>query len=399
MVGWSAREGLSLHLVTLCGRMIFHKLALVEMVVPYGDPNFPHKYKAAFDAGEDGFGRNANSLKLGCDCLGHIEYLPGIMAGESGARVLENAICLHEEDSGIAWKHTDWRTGEAQVRRGRRLVVSYVTTIANYDYGFYWYFYLDGRVELDVKLTGVLSTGLYSYADGDARRPYGANLGNHLYAPIHQHFFCARIDPVIDGPQNCIVENNIVAGTAPGSGDDNPLGNAFYYKQTALESEKGAARDCDPTVQRTWTIESAHAKNFTGSATAYNLVPAPPCVPFGDTHSLKKQLGRAAFLRHALWVTPYHPEERYPAGDFPNQRNASDGLPLWTLQDRGLVKQDVVLWYTFGVTHQPRLEDFPVMPVESIGFHLKPKNFFSKSPVMDLPAPIAANKICCKNNE
>lgn len=397
-VGWNAREGLSLNLMTLQGRLVFHKLAVVEMVVPYGDPRTPHCYKAAFDAGEDGFGRNANSLKLGCDCLGHIEYLPGVMTDEDGAHVLENAVCIHEEDCGIAWKHTDWRTGEAQVRRGRRLVVSYITTIANYDYGFYWHLYQDGKVELEVKLTGVLSTGLYSY-DDDGNRAYGASLGNHLYAPIHQHFFCARIDPVVDGPQNVCVESNVVAGPVPGSGDVDFLGNAYYYTHRRLESEADAARDCDVSKQRTWCIESAHAKNFTGKPTAYSLVPAPACTPFGDTGTLAKQLGRAAFLKHALWVTRCDEDERYPGGDFPNQRNALDGLPLWARQDRGLVDDDLVLWHTFGVTHQPRLEDFPVMPVEHTGFHLKPRNFFPQSPVMDLPSARGQANNCCKNDE
>lgn len=44
-------------------RSIAHRLSFVEMVVPYGDPNEPHYRKNAFDAGEDGLGKNAHSLK------------------------------------------------------------------------------------------------------------------------------------------------------------------------------------------------------------------------------------------------------------------------------------------------------------------------------------------------
>lgn len=44
-------------------RPVAHRLSFVEMVVPYGDPNDPHYRKNAFDAGEDGLGKNAHSLK------------------------------------------------------------------------------------------------------------------------------------------------------------------------------------------------------------------------------------------------------------------------------------------------------------------------------------------------
>jgi primary-amine oxidase len=56
--------------------------------------------------------------------------------------VIPNAICLHEEDAGLLWKHTDTRLGHVEVRRNRRLVVSMLSTFANYEYGMFWYFYL-----------------------------------------------------------------------------------------------------------------------------------------------------------------------------------------------------------------------------------------------------------------
>ena len=76
------------------------------MVVPYGDPDPMHSWKNAFDVGEWGLGRMANSLKLGCDCLGEITYLDAVFASEHGTPyVLEHAVCIHEEDYGILWKH------------------------------------------------------------------------------------------------------------------------------------------------------------------------------------------------------------------------------------------------------------------------------------------------------
>ena len=64
---------------------------------------------------------------------------------------------MHEEDYGILWKHVDLYGGRSEVRRSRRLVVSFVATVGNYEYGFFWYFYLDGNIQLEVKLTGIVS--------------------------------------------------------------------------------------------------------------------------------------------------------------------------------------------------------------------------------------------------
>src|SRR5690606_36180017 len=131
-------EGLVLHDVAYQDgdrrRTILHRASLSEMVVPYGAPDPAHRRKNAFDAGEWGLGRFVNSLKLGCDCLGEITYLDAVMADEQGEpSVVEQAICIHEEDDGIAWKHHDLNTGNIEVRRSRRFVVSSTFTVGNYE--------------------------------------------------------------------------------------------------------------------------------------------------------------------------------------------------------------------------------------------------------------------------
>ncbi|GMP33852.1 hypothetical protein CsSME_00006987 [Camellia sinensis var. sinensis] len=146
-IGFTPREGLVIHSIAYVDgsrgrRPVAHRLSFVEMVVPYGDPNEPHYRKNAFDAGEDGLGKNAHSLKKGCDCLGFIKYFDAHFTNfTGGVETIENCVCLHEEDYGILWKHQDWRTGLAEVRRCRRLTVSFICTVANYEYGFFWHFY------------------------------------------------------------------------------------------------------------------------------------------------------------------------------------------------------------------------------------------------------------------
>ena len=164
-IGFDLREGLTLHQVSVNDggreRPVLYRASIPEMVVPYGDPKFRY-WQAYFDTGEYLVGKWVNSLELGCDCLGEIAYLDATVTDEGGKpRTIKNAICIHEEDFGILWKHTDIFNGSAASRRQRRLVVSYFTTVGNYDYGFYWYFYLDGTIECEIKATGVLFTSAY----------------------------------------------------------------------------------------------------------------------------------------------------------------------------------------------------------------------------------------------
>lgn len=212
-IGFTPREGLVLHQVgyddrgTL--RPVLYRASLSEMYVPYGDPAPTHRFKNVFDQGEYGVGWLANSLTLGCDCVGHIQYFDGVVNDQDGAPVtIPNAVCMHEEDAGIAWKHTDFRTGAVQVRRRRRLVISMIATVGNYEYGYFWYLYNDGTIEYEVKLTGVISTG--ALPPGEKPR-HGTLVAPGLYGPHHQHFFCVRLDMSVDGPENTVVEIDSVA--------------------------------------------------------------------------------------------------------------------------------------------------------------------------------------------
>jgi primary-amine oxidase len=140
LIGFNAREGITLHNISFGGRPICYRASLAEMIVPYGSPRPPHFRKNAFDIGEYGLGRLANSLELGCDCLGAVQYLDCWINDTNGDPMLiKNGICIHEEDHGILWKHWDFRTERTEVRRARRLVISTISTVANYEYGCYWY--------------------------------------------------------------------------------------------------------------------------------------------------------------------------------------------------------------------------------------------------------------------
>jgi primary-amine oxidase len=391
-VGFTSREGLVLHQVAYedQGRIrpILYRASLSEMQVPYGDPTRTHNKKNVFDVGEYGIGRMANSLRLGCDCLGSIHYFDANVVNMAGeAETIKNAVCMHEEDYGTLWKHTDWRNDHCEVRRSRRLVISFFATVGNYDYGFFWYLYQNGEIQAEIKLTGCLSVGAYPPG---AQPSHGVLVAPQLYAPIHQHYFNFRLDLDIDGMGNSVYEVDTVA-EPPGPG--NPYSSSYRPQYTAIASEADAARDANPSTGRCWLVVNPSKRNRVGQPTGYRIVPGADLArPFA--HEGASLLRRAAFIRHNLWITSYDPSQRYAAGDYINQNAAPEGLEQWLKRDRSLENTDIVTWYTVGVHHIPRPEDWPVMPVAYAGFMLKPAGFFDQNPAMDVAPPRTAHRCC-----
>jgi primary-amine oxidase len=390
-VGFNAREGLTLHAITYedQGRIrpVMHRAALSEMVVPYGHPGGGHFRKNAFDVGEYGFGVLANSLTLGCDCLGAIRYFDGWLNDSAGEPYrIENAICLHEEDHGILWKHTDLFTGKVEVRRSRRLVISSISTIGNYEYGLFWYFHQDGTIHFEVKATGIMNTA--ALMPGEKPR-FGTMVAPGVYAQLHQHVFNMRLDLDVDGTANRVVELDTVALPMDA---ENPYGNAFTLRETVLARESEAQRLADFATCRSWRIESTTARNEMGAPTAYRLLARDALPTFSHPQAMVTR--RAAFMTRHLWVTAFDPEEMFAAGRYPNQSAGGDGLPAYAAADRPLDGTDLVIWHSFGLHHIPRPEDFPVQPVITCGFTLHPDGFFDENPALDVP-PSVSKTSCC----
>ena len=380
-------DGLVLHTISYNDagreRSILYRAALAEMVVPYGDPSPAHYWKNAFDGGEYGIGKLVNSLELGCDCLGEIRYFDApFVSGDGSAYTQKNAICLHEEDFGILWKHFDDRGGTTEVRRSRRLVVSSIHTVGNYEYGFFWYFYQDGTLQLEVKMTGILQT--QALMPGEVPG-FGVTIAPGLAAPHHQHLFNFRLDFDIEGTANELYELDVEGVDDPAI---SPHGNAIVQKATKLASESASPRMNDFAKSRSWKVVNPAVTNHIGQPVGYRLVPAatPAMLARPDSQIAR----RAAFATKNLWATQYEASERRAAGDYPNMHVGGAGLPEYIAKDRSLDGTDLVVWYTFGTTHVARPEDWPVMPTEYLGFTLKPAGFFDRNPALDVPPSVAA---------
>ncbi|KFL32177.1 tyramine oxidase [Devosia riboflavina] len=377
-IGYSPRDGIILHDVRYDGRPIVRRMALGELVVPYGSPERGHYRKNIFDIGEYGFGKFNHSLKLGCDCLGAIHYLDSHFCGlDGGVITIEKGICIHEEDTGVLWKHWDFRVDRTEVRRGRRLVISCINTVGNYEYGQYWYFDQAGQIECEVKATGIVDT---MACDPGEPGKFAAEVSPGLSAPIHQHIFCVRMDMNLDGGGNSVVEANSYAEPM---GPTNRFGNGFYAEETTLKTELEAARKANLDTHRTWKIVNPSKLNALGKPVGYRLH-APDCVT-PMTNEAGPSGIRSNFIRNHLWVTPYNENERYPAGEYVCNSDGSDGLAEVVKQNRNVENTDIVVWHCFGLHHVVRPEDFPVQPCISCGFSLMPSGFFNLNPSNDLP--------------
>src|SRR6185436_1349858 len=236
---------------------------------------------------------------------------------------IKNAICMHEEDYGILWKHTDRRLPDApEVRRSRRLVISSVSTVENYEYGFFWYFYQDGNIGFEIKLTGILSLGA---ANPGEKPPFGTLVAPQVYAPNHQHFFNVRLDFDLDGTSNTVQQIDV---TADPIDENNAFENAFRARAESLESEKQARAHLNLETARTWKIINPHVKNAVGEPVGYKFMPGDNSFPFASPNAWWRK--RAGFVNHHVWVTPFSETEKYAAGDYPNQSHGGDGLVTWT---------------------------------------------------------------------
>ncbi|KAF2676768.1 copper amine oxidase-like protein [Lentithecium fluviatile CBS 122367] len=393
-VSFNPREGAVLHDVHYDGRSVVYRMSISEMTVPYADARPPFHRKQAFDFGDGGAGNCANNLSLGCDCLGVIKYFDAVIVGSDGApKVHPNVICLHEQDNGIGWKHTNWRTGRAVVTRLRELVVQFIITLANYEYVFAFKLDTAGGIMLEARATGIVSV---VNIDPGKTSDYGNVVSSGVLAQNHQHIFAARIDPAIDGHNNTVLYEESHA--APWDKETNPNGNFYEVRKNIINRSGGI--DAAPEHNRVFKIINPHKTNpHSGNPVSYKFMPPPTQKLLAAPGSIQEQ--RALFTKHHVWVTKYRDDELYAAGRFTlqSQREVGGVYDMANRKDE-VTDEDIVVWNTFGLTHNPRVEDWPVMPVDIFQVHFKPADFFDKNPANDVPstknqASVLVGKECC----
>jgi len=360
-------------------RPILYQGALSEIFVPYMDPSFMWAHRTYLDSGEVFAGGLTKPLAHGIDCPEHAAYLSGFIANDFGRpEVLEDVICIFEREAGdMSWRHSA-QTVEGRAKRD--LVVRSVAVLGNYDYVFDWTFQQDGSIRVAVGATGIVEAKpvVEPFAGRGDEGRHGRFVDRNIVAVNHDHYFNFRLD--VDGSTNRFVVDRLVTERLP---DENPRRSVWVQQPFYPATESQAKLNIDLKRPALWRVLSESKVNGVGYPTSYQLSWGKT----GETLLTEDDYprGRAAFIDHHLWVTPYNGKERYAAGDYSTLSEPGMGLPAWTAADRDIQDTDIVLWHSIAMHHLVRAEDWPVMPVLWHSFELRPFDFFDRNPALDLP--------------
>ncbi len=382
-IGFNPRDGLTLHQIQYYDqrkwRSILYRLSLADILVPYGDPDPQWNWRHALDAAEYGLGLVTVPLQKGLDVPEntHLISIPSVN-DEGKLEFRKDIIALYEQYGGLSWKHYDLdRTHTNEARRAQNLVVASHVSIGNYDYLIQYIFKQDASMEVVVSLTGIM---LPKGIEKNKVDHFAHQVTADIAAPHHQHFFNFRLDFDVDGRENTLVEENTLPMP---QGKDNPAGNAFMHQGTVLATSVAARRNLNLDSDRFWIILNPKVKNSLGQPVSYGLIPGSNTIAHAQPNSEVRRM--AGFINYHLWATPYDPEQMNATGLYPVLNKHINGLEQWAAENKSIENTDLVVWYTLGVTHIPRPEEWPVMPVTSISFKIVPVGFFTQNPALDLP--------------
>ncbi|KAL0413093.1 UNVERIFIED_CONTAM: Primary amine oxidase 2 [Sesamum radiatum] len=318
-------------------RRVMYRGFISELFVPYMDLTEEWYYRTFMDAGENGFGQSAVPLQPLRDCPENAMFLDGYFTAQDGTPVTE-------------------------VRPDVSLVLRMVSTVANYDYVIDWEFKQTGTIKVTAGLTGLLAVrgSIYTHKDQIMQEEYGTLLAENVLGPHHDHFISFHLDLDVDGETNSFVK-------------------------AKLQRRESDAKIHLGSGATEILVTNPNKRTKVGNDIGYRLIPRTVASRLlaNDDYPQK----RGAFTKYNVWVTPYNRSEKWAGGLFVDQSHGDDNLATWSLRDREIEKEDIVLWYTLGFHHVPCSEDFPIMPTLTNGFELKPTNFFDYNPMLKFKPP------------
>ncbi|KAL0288671.1 UNVERIFIED_CONTAM: Primary amine oxidase [Sesamum calycinum] len=333
-------------------RRVMYRGYISEMFVPYQDLSEEWYFRTFLDAGEFGVGICAVPLQPHTDCPPNAVFLDGYYTTRDGTPAkTSNVFCVFERYAGdIMWRHSETiLPGDTvEVRPDVTLVVRMVSTVANYDYIIDWEFKQSGSIKITASLSGILAVkaSAYTHKDQIQEEPTYKRFVTNGSSPRKSHW------TVVDEVAKMESDAKIRLG----------LGD-----QTEI------------------IVVNPNKRTKVGNNIGYRLIPGPLAGPLLWEHDYEQI--RGAFSNYDVWVTPYNKSEKWAAGAYIDRARGDDTIAKWTLRNRKIENEDIVVWYTLGFHHAPQQEDFPIMPTLSGSFELRPSNFFDRNPVLKVKTP------------
>ena len=368
-------------------RPVMYQGSVSELFVPYMDPLENWYFRTYLDVGEYGIGTSGTPLRPGKDCPANGELVDAVFMGERGKPGgKKGLVCIFERVTGdAAWSHFEIVNQSSKMRRHTELVVRFIVWLGNYDYVLDWIFTETGSIRVRVGATGVvLVRGVNSQTASDKSAPvdtaHGRLIAPGLVAVNHDHFFNFRLDLDVDGPHNSMLIDRLRRVDLDPSETGTPRRQIWRVFPEIAATEANAQLNVNPARPALWRVINPAVTNRVGNPVSYQLSPGSTAMTLLDDGEAAHR--RAAFTAWNLWVTPYNSGERYAAGNNPNRHPGGAGLPAWTASNRSIEDTDIVLWYTIGMHHVVRAEDWPIMPTVQHEFELRPFDFFDHNPTV-----------------
>ncbi|CAJ1931865.1 unnamed protein product [Sphenostylis stenocarpa] len=393
-IGYDVRAGVIISTASIYdpevhkSRSVLYRGYISELYVPYQDPTEEWYYKTFFDAGEFGFGQSMVSLEPLHDCPPHAQFLDVYLVGRDGSpQQLENAICVFEQYGGISWRHTETAIADEEIREVRSdvtLIVRSVVTVGNYDNVMDWEFKPSGSIKPAISLSGMLEVKAVNITHNDEIKDeqHGVLVAEHSIGVYHDHYYIYHLDFDIDGVDNSFVKTNLKTVEVS---DHSSKRKSYWTTSSEIVKTESDAKTKLGFSPSELVVVNPNKKTSTGNEVGYRLIPNAAVHPLLTDDDYPQT--RGAFSNYNVWVTPYNKTEKWAGGLYVDQSRGDDTLAVWTKQNRGIVNKDIVVWYVVGIHHVPCQEDFPLMPLLSTGFELRPTNFFERNPVLKTLSP------------